>query len=50
MPELENESFVPLESDTILENPIAETQSNVKPVEVERRKKRVSLYWKRPKR
>lgn len=57
IPELEgNDTFVPMDSTVVEESGIsasvdeaaAGAQSNM-PVEVERRKKRVSLYWKRPK-
>ncbi len=57
IPELEgNDTFVPMDSTVAEESGIgasvdetaAGAQSSM-PVEVERRKKRVSLYWKRPK-
>lgn len=55
-----NSDFVPLEGDSNLtpgagesgapaNDPAADAQLNSAPAEVERRKKRVSLYWKRPK-
>lgn len=64
MPEMEGEdTFVPLEeSDAVVNSEVMETNVNAEaepvaaaevqpniPVEVEKRNKRVSLYWKRPK-